>query len=151
LADRAAILERGLRLMPRIVKYRKPRKINVVTILLGILAAFLVYLGYQYIPNYMLEQEAYRVLEETSSHFAGRKSRYLATTDGLVTLRRRMHNQLRLHGVDDPDAESWIEVDGHEVRFGVIYSKWIEWPFDIIPKQEKVYEIEHTIVIRTKK
>lgn len=137
--------------MPRIVKYRKPRKINAVSIFLAILGALLVYLGYQYIPNYMLEQEAYRVLEETSSHFAGRKSRYLATPDGLLTLRRRMHNNLRLIGVDDPDAESWIEVDGNEVRFGVIYSKWIEWPFDIIAKQEKVYEIEHTIVVRVKK
>jgi len=137
--------------MPRIVKYRKPRRINLVTILLGILAVFLVYLGYQSIPNYMLEQEAFRVLEETSSNFAGRKARYLETPDGLVTLRKRMHNQLRLIGVDDPDAESWIEVDGNEVRFGVIYSKWIEWPFDVIAKQEKVYEIEHTIVIRINK
>jgi hypothetical protein len=137
--------------MPRIVKYRKPRKINAVTILLAILAIFIVYLGYQYIPNYMLEQEAYRVLEETSSHFAGRKSRYLATHGGLETLRRRMHNRLRIIGVDDPDSESWIEVDGNEVRFGVVYSKWIEWPFDIIAKQEKIYEIEHTIVIRLQK
>jgi len=137
--------------MPRIVKYKKPRKINFVTILLGILAAFLVYLGYQYIPNYMLEQEVYRVLEETSSNFAGRKSRYLEAPDEMLTLRNRMHNQLRVIGVDDPDAESWIEVDGNEIRFGVIYSKWIEWPFDVIPKQEKVYEIEHTIVIRMKK
>jgi hypothetical protein len=56
-----------------------------------------------------------------------------------------MHNQLRQVGVDDPDAEVWIEAEGREARFGVIYSKWVTWPFDVIEKQEHVYELEHTV------
>lgn len=134
--------------MAQAVKYKRPRKINLVSVTLGSITALIVYLGYQYLPNYLLEQEAYRVLEETASHFYGSRMRYLANPDLIENLRRRMHNEMRLMGVDDPDSESWIEVDDHEVRFGIIYSKWITWPFDVIEKQEKVYEIEHTVAVR---
>ncbi len=131
--------------MPRVVKYKRPRKINVVTVTLAALIGLAVYMGTQYLPLYILRAEAYRVLEETGSHFAGRFARYTSSPEHMDSLRKRMRNQLRMVGVDDPDAEVWIEAEGREARFGVIYSKWITWPFDIVPKQERVYELEHVV------
>lgn len=133
--------------MPKVIKYKKPRKINVVTISLAILLAFGVYMTMQYLPLFLLKSEAYRILEETGSHFSQRKARYTSKPSEMEHLRKRLHSQLRLVGVDDPDAEVWIEAEGREARFGVIYSKWVTWPFDVIEKQEKVYELEHVIAL----
>ncbi len=131
--------------MPRVVKYKRPRKINVVTVTLAAILGLAVYLGMQYLPLYILKSEAYRVLEETGSHFVGRFARYTSNPRDMDTLRRRLLNELRLVGMDDPDAEVWIEAEGREARLGVIYSKWVSWPFDIIPREEHVYELEHVV------
>lgn len=133
--------------MPKVVKYKRPRKINAVSITLALLVAFGIYMTSQYLPLYLLKSEAYRILEETGSHFGARKARYTSDPKELEHLRKRLHNQLTVLGVDDPDMEVWIELEGREARFGVIYSKWVEWPFDVIEKQEKVYELEHVVAL----
>ena len=134
--------------MGKPVKYRPPRRINIVSI--GFIAALGVgvYLAYQYIPLLLLKSEAYRVLEERGSQLAGRRSAFLENPAQLEELKRQMLADLRAAGVDDPGAEVWIEPEGSSVRFGVIYSKWIEWPYDIIERQESVYEIEHIAKVR---
>lgn len=134
--------------MPQVLKYKKPRKLNVVSVTLALVLGLAAYLTYQYLPLYLKKQETYRVLEETGSTFAGRKSRYLASSDRMESLRRKMEAQLRQIGVSDPQLETWIEVDEPEVIFGAIYSEWIEWPFDVIAKQEKVYQVEHRVVLK---
>jgi hypothetical protein len=133
--------------MAEVVKYKKPRKINVVSVTLALAAALLVYMAYQYVPLFIVKQEAYRVLEEHGSSFMSRKALYSEDPVARDGLRKKMFNQLRAVGVDDPDAETWIEVDGKEVRLGVVYTKWVEWPFGLIKRQEKVYEVEHLVVM----
>ena len=54
------------------VKYNKPRRINVVSVVLVALLAMAGYATYLYLPLYLTKHEAYRVLEETGSKVAGR-------------------------------------------------------------------------------
>ena len=130
-------------------KYKKPRKINAVSISLAFVAFVLGWVVYQYLPATLLKQEAYRVLDETASKFAHRKSLYLTSKPDLAKLRGKMNSQLRLVGIKDPAMESWIEIDDkHHVRFGVLYSYFIEWPGDVIKKQEKTVEMEYPLEIR---
>ena len=133
--------------MTQVVKYKKPRRLNIVSGTLALAAALLVYMAYQYVPLFIVKQEAYRVLEEHGSSFMSRKGLYISDPAARDGLRSKMTNSLRVVGIDDPEAETWIEVDGKEIRLGVVYTKWVEWPFDVIPRQEKVYEVEHLVVM----
>ncbi|MEM6296124.1 MAG: hypothetical protein AAGA54_32935 [Myxococcota bacterium] len=137
--------------MAQAVKYKKPRRINIVSVVLVSIIALLVYLGWQFFPLFMQKQEAYRVLEETGSAFSGRRGFYVESRDETEALRRRMENDLRRAGVQDPDLETWIEFEEGEASFGAVYSIFIEWPFDVIPKQEHVYELEHLVNYRVPK
>jgi hypothetical protein len=134
--------------MAQPVKYKKPRRINIVSIALALGLALAAYAAYQFLPLYFQKQEVYRILEETGSAFAGRHGFYIEDGTARERLRRQMESDMRLQGVDDPDLETWIEVDGPEVRFGAVYSAWVEWPLDIVAKQEHVYQVEHTIQAR---
>ena len=133
--------------MAQPVKYNRPRRINVVSIALVVLLALAAYAAYQFLPLYFQKQEVYRILEETGSTFAGRRAFYLEDGRARERLRRQMESEMRSKGVEDPELETWIEVDGPEVRFGAVYSAWVEWPFDVVAKQEHVYEVEHTIMV----
>ena len=135
--------------MAKAVKYKRPRKINPISVSLALLAALLIYLGYQYIPLKLRKGEAYRVLDETASKFSGRKARYYEDEDSLVMLKVELASNLRLVGIRDPKMEHWIEIDSlYQVRFGVVYSEFITWPFDIIETQERVEELEYTLKIK---
>ncbi len=133
--------------MAQAVKYKKPRRINVVSVALAAFLAVFGYLAYQYLPLFLQKQEAFRVLEETGSAFSGRRAYYIEVRDATEALRRQMEGDLRRVGVDDPELESWIELDDAEARFGAVYSIWLDWPFDVIEKQEFVYEIEHVVTL----
>ena len=133
--------------MAQIVKYKKPRRINVVSVTLAAALALLVYLGYQYVPLFILKQEAYRVLEEHGSQFMARRALYVQDPVKRDQLRLKMSRQLSVIGVDDPEADTWIEIDGKEVRLGVVYTKVVTWPFDVIKPQTKVYEVEHLVMM----
>lgn len=133
------------------VNYKPPRRINVVSVTLVALLALGVYLAYQYLPLYLLRQEVFRILEETGSAFVGSKGQYLASDKKRENLRTKMESEVRRVGVTDPDLETWIEVDEPEVRFGAMYSTWIDWPFDIIERTERVYEVEHVVIVRHKR
>ncbi|NVB37834.1 hypothetical protein G6O69_08310 [Pseudenhygromyxa sp. WMMC2535] len=125
------------------VSYKKPRKFNIVVValLLGlVLGAYLVYV---FIPVVICKSEAVRVIDETSSDFTGQSGYMMANPDQLKRLRNKMISELQLVGVDDPNAEYWIEVDDdNQARFGVLYSAWIELAF--MEPFERVYEIEMT-------
>ena len=112
------------------VSYKQPRKLNwvVIVILLVVIAG--VYLLWVYLPAYLRKSEVIRVLDETSSTFTGQTSRMLAERDEVDKLLRQMRSEIQLVGVEDPDAEYWIEIDDdNQVRFGVLYSDWIKLPF----------------------
>ena len=131
--------------MAQAVKYKKPRRVNAVSVTLALAAALLVYLGYQYLPLFLQKQEAFRVLEETGSAFSGRSAYYVKDARALEGLRQGMEGDLRRVGIKDPDLEAWIESDDGEMAFGAIYSIFIEWPWQALPKQEFVYEVEHVV------
>lgn len=133
------------RVMTEMVKYKKPRRINVVSVSLALLVAFGIYMGVQWLPQFLQKQEAFRVLEETGSKFSKRRSLYINHADKAEALRRQMANELRRTGVEDPEMETWIEIDEHEARLGVLYSSWLEWPFDVVARTESIQEIEHVV------
>lgn len=133
--------------MAKPVKYKKPRRINPVSVTLAAIALVLGVVAWEYVPLYITRNEAYRVLESYGSTFSGRDSYYTQDNIARESLRRKMNSELRTVGVSDTDMESWIEVDGKELRLGVVYSKFIEWPFDIVRRTEEIYEIEHTLIL----
>ncbi|MCH9680813.1 MAG: hypothetical protein K0V04_05205 [Deltaproteobacteria bacterium] len=129
------------------IKYSKPRRINFVSVTLVLLLTALVYAAVQYFPLYLQRQDAYRVLEETGSELAGRARLYTEDEEKLEALRTKMQRKISASGIYDPKLETWIEIKGKEVRLGVVYSGWFEWPFDVFKRIEKVYEIEHVLVL----
>jgi hypothetical protein len=131
------------------VKYKKPRKINPISVSVFSVLALLGFLAYQYVPLSLKSGEATRVLDEAASKYAGQPGRYRAEPKETERLRKQMRNDLQLVGVWDPDMEVWIEADSdYSVRFGCLYSEWIEWPFDIIERQEKIYELEYVLELK---
>jgi len=129
------------------VKYKKPRRINVVSVTLVLVLALAAYAAYQWLPLYFRRHEAYRVLQETGSKLAGRAGYYEADAQAREEMRRTMQRQLVEIGIDDPKIETWVEIEGKEARLGVVYSAWIEWPLDVVERQESVYEVEHVVVL----
>ncbi len=133
--------------MPSIIKYKKPRRINAVSVTLALLVAIAAYATYQYLPLYMMRHEAYRILQENGSKIAGRPGYYEQDGTARDDMRRKIQRQLKDIGISDPEMETWIEIEGKQVRLGVIYSAWVEWPFGIVEPQETEYEVEHDIVL----
>lgn len=128
--------------MAKSVDYKKPRKFNVITVVLLAALAVSAYFAWIYVPLFLKKQDAIRVLDETSSKFSGSRARYMNDQKQLDALLRQMRSDLSLIGVTDPQADVWIEIDDDtHVRFGVAYLEVIEWPFGIEPT-EKIYEVE---------
>lgn len=130
------------------VKYKRPSRINVVSVTLLLVVLFGGYAAYLYLPLYLTRHEAYRILEETGSKIAGRPGYYREDSSARDDLRLQMQRTIKNSGIDDPRMETWIEFEGQQVRVGVYYSLWVEWPFDLMPKRESEYELEHTLVVR---
>lgn len=129
------------------VVYKKPRRINVVSVTLLLLVALAGYAAWQWAPLYFKRHEAHRVLQETGSKIAGRASYYRQDAEAVEDLRKVMQRQLVELGIDDPAIETWIELEGAELRLGVVYSGWIEWPLDVVDRQEAVYQVEHVVTL----
>ncbi len=132
--------------MAKPVKYKRPRLINPVSV--GLVVAFSLgaYVVYQYLPLFLQRQEVYRVVDETASKFSGSAARYLHSESELTKLKRELVKEIRRNGVSDPDLETWIESEPNslEVRFGALYSAYLEWPFDLAERHEQINELEIT-------
>jgi len=123
------------------VHYKQPRKLNVVVIGLLAILALLVYLAWTYLPAYFRKSEVMRVLDETSSEFTGASSRMLSDDKLVDKMLRDMRSEIQALGVNDPQAEYWIEIDNEDqIRFGALYSDWITLPF--MDAKEVVNELE---------
>lgn len=134
--------------MAKSVKYKQPRRFNAITVVLILVAMVIAYLTYQYLPLFLVKQEAYRVLDETASVFAGQKNRYLDVPEERDNLERKMRGQLQQVGIEDPGFETWIEIDSkHKVRIGVAYIQTVHWPFDVVEPQEDVIELEYPLTL----
>lgn len=134
--------------MAQPIKYKKPRRINVVSITVVLLLAAGAYALYQWFPLYMKRHEAHRILQEHGSKIASRPTHYEEDTEAREQLRKDMQRQLVDMGIDDPQVETWIEIEGKEVKLGVVYSAYFEWPFDVMPRHESLYQVEHEVVVR---
>jgi hypothetical protein len=122
------------------VHYKKQR-VNIVMIVIVLALAAAGYLAYVFLPIKLRESEVLRVLDETSSTFLGQAARMLASPDEVRKLQRKMVNDMQTVGVADPNAEYWIEIDDdNQVRFGVLYSDWVELPF--VDPLERIHELE---------
>jgi hypothetical protein len=131
--------------MPQPVKYKRPRRINVVSVTLVALLALAAYLTVQYLPLYLQKHEVYRVLEEHGSKLARRKALYRTDPIAREDLRRKMEAEIRRLGIMDPELETWVEVDDGEARLGAYYSETITWALDIVSPYTKDYEVEHIL------
>lgn len=125
------------------VRYKKPRAINLVTVVLVLAVVALGYAAWEFTRVLFLRQEAYRVLEETSSAFYGGRSLYLAESREREALERKMMQRLREIGISDPDAETWIEVEQDGAHFGVVYTAVYHWPLDVFAPIRRDVQIEH--------
>ena len=129
------------------VQYKKPRRINIVSVTLVLLLVVGGYAAYQYLPLYFMRHEAHRVLQETGSTLAGRARMYTRDDAAIEDLRLTMERNLMRIGITDPEMDTGIEIDGKEVRLRVEYYAWVDWPFGIIPRQRHEYEVEHHLVL----
>lgn len=129
------------------VKYRQPRAINVVSVIVVLTLLAAGYAGYEIVMGTFLQQEAYRVLEETSSTFAGRRQLYRKDDQQREQLRVKMESQIRSIGVTDPDLETWIDVDGTRSTFGVVFTAYYHWPFDVLEPIPHEHQLEHELVM----
>jgi len=123
------------------VKYKQPRKLNWVVVVLLVALVAGAYALWIYVPVSMRKSEVMRVLDETSSEFTGQAARMLADDKQVDKMLRDMRSDIQALGVEDPQAEYWIEIDDdNQIRFGVLYSDWIRLPF--VEPREKVVELQ---------
>lgn len=127
------------------VKYKKPRRINSVSITLLLFAIAVVYLAYQWIPIVFLKYEANRILEEAGSKMTKQAKLFQTDRRALEQLRGKLRGDLYGVGVDDPQVDVWIEFENNEARIGTVYSVWVHWPFDILKPHEVEYQMEHVV------
>jgi hypothetical protein len=129
--------------MAKVVKYKRPSRINPVSVGLVIAALLVGYLAYQYLPLFLLRQDVYRVLDEVSSEYCVQSDRLRKSPEDLQRMTEKLSRELRRVGVRDPNMEHWIEPHGeHEVALGVLYSDVVEWAIEAIPSHERIVEIE---------
>ncbi len=122
------------------VHYKKQR-FNIVAISLVLILAAIVYAIYLFLPNRLRESEVMRILDEVSSEFTGKAPRMLEVPAEVKKLQGKMKGDIETVGVNDPNAKYWIEIDtDDQVRFGVLYSDWIDLPFR--EPYEQVHELE---------
>lgn len=129
------------------VKYRSPRLINPVSVTLVALLLAGGYAGYEFVRVEFTKQEAFRVLEETSSTFAGRQSLYRADAKQRDELRRKMQLQLVAIGISDPAIETWIDVEGDQAMLGVVYTAQYHWPFDVRTPIDREFQVEYALAL----
>ena len=87
------------------------------------------------------------MVEETGSTFAGRRQLYRKNAAERDALRLRMESQIRSVGVNDPDLESWIEVEANSVHLGAVFTVWYCWPFDLLEPFPRDVQIAEIVVL----
>lgn len=133
--------------MAQPVKYKQPRVVNVVSVIFVVTLLAAGWAGYEMVRVGFLRQEAFRMLEETGSAFVGRRQLYRKDASELEHLRNRMESQIRSVGVDDPDLESWIELEGNSAQFGAVFTARYHWPFDVLEPYGRDVQIEHIVAL----
>ena len=129
------------------VKYRSPRVINPVSVTLVALLLAGGYAGYEFVRVEFAKQEAFRVLEETGSTFAGKHALYRSDPKQREELRRKMQSQLVAVGISDPALETWIDVEGDQAKLGVVYTAQYHWPFDVRAPITREFQVDYELAL----
>ncbi len=138
------------------VRYKQPRVLNVVSVTFLLVLVSAGYAAYEYVGVLFQRQEAYRVLEEHGSKLAARHKLYIRDNKEREVLRKHMHAELVRMGIEDPEMQTWIEVDTARDnpggpaggRLGVVYTSRYHWPFDMLPPITRDEQVEHQLMFR---
>lgn len=113
-------------------KYRKIRKVNDVTIVLGAIALVLGLIIWEMGPAWLVRMETNRVVKSYAERFVRHRSRYLEREQEFESLINDFSRDLYRAGVADPKMEYWIEIDEQsQAELGVSYVQTLHWPFNI--------------------
>ena len=132
--------------MSRRVKYKKPRKINPVSVTVVSIIAFIFYALAKTTPIFMTQMETQRVLKGIGVKLQSRRSRYLASPESLDQLRNDLSKDAFAVGVEGKDTtEHWIDIsDTKAVLIGLHYEQRFEWPFEM--RETTIIEVDQEIM-----
>ena len=132
--------------MSRRIKYKKPRKINPVSVTIVAILAFIVYVIAKTGPIFLTQMETQRVIKGVGVKFQGSRSRYMANKPSLNMLRDNLLKDTFGVGVEGRETtEHWIDVsDKDGVLIGVHYEQRFEWPFEM--RETTIIEVDQEIL-----
>jgi hypothetical protein len=107
-------------------RYKRPKKLNLVSLLLALLGLALLYAGVMAGPCYWRRWQVKRVLDDTAMKiYRFRRDPHGATFENA---RSRAAEQIRGLGVRDPSLRIFIEQSPSEIRVGAEYRELIQHP-----------------------
>jgi len=131
--------------MSRRVKYKKPRKINPVSVTIVGIIAFIIYVIAKTGPVFLTQMETQRIIKGVGVKFQKSRSRYLAAPESRQMLRDQFLADVFNVGVEGrKTTEHWIDIsDSESVKIGVYYQQQFEWPFEM--RETTIIEVEQEI------
>jgi hypothetical protein len=110
--------------------YRQPRRFNLVSFLLLLLAAAAIYGAVQFSPAYYRKWEAQGIISESANAVYPRRFvQGWKATEFQEEVKERTIRELRKAGIDDPGLQVRIEADRHQVKVGASYAEHVVHPF----------------------
>ena len=131
--------------MVKTVKYKRPRKINPVSVTLVALLLFMCYSLYRGGELLMLRMETERVVKRTGVTFNSKRGFYLNNPNQLKRIAGKLRMDIMNLGVEDPKTtEHWVDITNpNEILIGVYYLQKFEWPFDL--REPTYFEIQQEV------
>ena len=132
--------------MNRRIKYKRPRKINPVSVTIVGIIAFIIYVIAKTGPIFLTQMETQRVIKGVGVKFQKSRSRYLSSPESLEMLRNNFMSDIFNVGVEGRDTtEHWIDIsDTDAVMIGVHYQQRFEWPFEM--RETTIIEVDQEIL-----
>ena len=131
--------------MVKKVKYKRPRKINPVSVSIVTLLLLICYSLYRGGELLMLRMETERVVKRTGVEFNSKRGFYLEQPEQLTRKADKLRMDVMNLGVQDPKTtEHWIDITNpDEILIGVYYLQNFDWPFDLA--EPHVFEIQQEV------
>jgi hypothetical protein len=111
------------------VSYKKPSKINAVSLLFLLIVAGLIYAGVQFGPPYYRNWKARGILAESvNKYYAKRLLNGATEAEFLDQLRKEVESQMRSLGIVDEKLRVFFDKNAKEVGGGAEYEVRVEHP-----------------------